>query len=595
MVGRNLGREGEIDYSVRTFAGDIWNFLSGYRWVFVVSLIVRLASELGSYAIPFLLGKIIDVFTDYQNTGESFSSFYYLLAGIALIGVVQVWMRSYSKIYIGVAGAKARQNARQLAINKLMDLELEWHEHEDTGSKIQRVNAGSNYIYRFFSSFLANNGALVFMGIVASVGLFLFIGWKYALFAFVYATIYLALEHHFNKQHSYLTNQLNKLEERISGKIHESASNVLSVKSLGLKGIFQSAAKKQEDVYYKLWYKTKTTSHNKLKYTKSFGALGYALFILVVGFDFINGLVSLGSILVYAAYFNKLRDSLDRLSDASNEYIQTKSAVGRLMTILGRKVFDRESKNLLDVPNNWRKIEFDSVSFAYKGREVLKDFTLTINRGEKIGIAGSSGCGKSTLVKLLLGLYTSKKGEITIDGIPVQKFKHSSLTSAITAVLQDSEMFDMSLEENIGISSEKKEADLLKKAVEVSALSVVVKKLPKGFATLLGEKGYKVSGGERQRIGIARAIYKNSAMFIFDEATSHLDSKTEAQIQNQIETKLGDKTLMIIAHRLSTLKNVDKICFMERGKIIEYGTFSELVDKKGKFNEFYRLQSRKKD
>ncbi|MEK6888856.1 MAG: ABC transporter ATP-binding protein [Nanoarchaeota archaeon] len=598
MGNKEKGSKGERgswkDYPTKRFVKDIAYFLKGHKSIFAFAMFVRLISELGSYAIPFLIGEIIDVFTEYQKTGAPFTNFYYILVGIAVIGVVQVWMRTYSKTYIGVAGAKARQNARQLAINKLMDLELEWHEHEDTGSKIQRVNAGSNYIYRFFSSFLSNNGTVVFTGIFVSIFLFILIGWKYALFAFVYATIYLVVENHFNKQQAYWTDKLNKIDEKISGKIHESASNVLSVKSLGLKGIFRNASEKRENEYYNIWYNAKTSSHNKLRYTKSFGAIGYALFVLLVGLDFVNGLVSLGSILVYAAYFNKLRDSLDKMSDASVEYIQTKSAVGRLMTILGRDVFDRESSDLLEIPKDWKEIRFENVYFDYKGASVLRDFNLVINRGENIGLVGKSGCGKSTLIKLLLGLYKPKQGKILIDNTDIEKFKHSSITNTLTAVLQDSEMFDMSLEENITISALHKDADILRKSIEVSALKEVIKKLPKGLKTIIGEKGYKLSGGERQRIGIARAVYKDTNVILLDEATSHLDSKTEQLIQGGLESETKKKTLILVAHRLSTLKNADRIYFMEKGKIVESGNFDELVRKKGKFYELYKIQSRKK-
>ena len=153
-------------------------------------------------------------------------------------------------------------------------------------------------------------------------------------------------------------------------------------------------------------------------------------------------------------------------------------------------------------------------------------------------------------------------------------------------------MFDMTLAENLSISSLKRNASLLEKSIKISSLAKVIEKLPKGLSTLLGEKGYKVSGGERQRIGIARAIYKNSSVLILDEATSHLDSKTEQDIQESISKELKDKTSIIVAHRLSTLKNVDRIIVMEDGKIVEQGKFNELVKKRGKFFSLYKLQNK---
>ncbi|MBI3334148.1 ABC transporter ATP-binding protein [Candidatus Pacearchaeota archaeon] len=582
----------EQPYPVRSFFGDIWRFLNGYQALFSICLLVRLASELGPFLIAFLLGKVLDFFTSYQS-GDSLALFYYLVAGIALTGIVQVWMRTYSKTAIGVVGARARQRARQLAVNKLMDLEMAWHESEDTGSKIQRVNAGSQHIYRLFSSLLANNGSVVFIGIIGSIGLFSLIGWEYALFALVYAGIYMSIEYYHNRKHSYWVTELAKIDEKISGKIHESASNVLSVKSLGLRERFEKATQKHEDDYYAVWYKTKTTGHNKLKYTKSFAAVGYALFLILVGFDFVHSAITLGSILVYASYFNRLRDALDKISETTSEFIQIKSSVARLMTILGRDVFDRESSSLLAVPSDWKSIRFENVDFTYKNKKVLRNFYLIIRRGERIGIVGRSGCGKSTLVKLLLGLYTPQKGRITIDGIPLERFKHSSLTAILSVVLQDSEMFAMTLEDNITISSDRKDAYLLSKAIKVAELAAVIARMPAKLKTLIGEKGYKVSGGERQRVGIARAVYKDTSMLVLDEATSHLDSKTEAAIQAHLTHELQGKTFLIVAHRLSTLKNVDTIYVMEHGRIIEHGSFKQLIAKRGAFHQLYTLQHKK--
>lgn len=385
---------------------------------------------------------------------------------------------------------------------------------------------------------------------------------------------------------------MNRISEKVSGKFHESASNVLSVKSLGLRNIFEKSTKKYEEQYYKIWLQTKKTGQMKMKVTKSIAAIGYALFLLIVGFDFIAQAITLGSILVFAAYFERLRSALNNVSGTVDSYIQIKSGTGRLMTILGEKVFDRESDNLLEISKSWKKIEFKDVAFKFKKKQVLKNFNLTIKKGEKIGIVGRSGCGKSTITKLLLGLYKIKSGGIYIDGININKFKHSSVTNTITAVLQDSEMFDMTLAENISISTLKRDQNQFNKAVTISSLKDVIDNLPKGFLTLLGEKGYNVSGGERQRIGIARAIYKNSPVLILDEATSHLDSKTEQHIQEHLETELKNKTLIVIAHRLSTLKNIDRILFMEKGRIIEEGRFDELLNKKGEFYNLYRIQSR---
>ncbi len=588
MVAKNTKR----NYTVGDFFRDIWKFLEGdkIRYGFFVGL--RALSEITPFVIAYLLGMIVDFFTTYQS-GQSLNKFYMLVGFIGVAGVLQVLTRMWAKMNCSIIGAKTRQRVREKSMSRLMDLELRWHEKEGAGSKIQKVNEGSNFIYKFFSDFTNNRSISVVVGIFGSLAIFFVLGWQYALFSLIYVVIFLTVERYYSRKLSNWTDEMNKITEKVSGKIHESTSNVLSVKSLGLRDVFVKSTKKYEEEYYKIWLKTKETGQTKMKVTKSFAAIGYALFLLIVGHDFVSQAITLGSILVFAAYFDRLRSSLDNVSETIDTFIQIKSGTGRLMTILGTEVFDRESSDLLDVPKDWKKIHFKNVSFKYKDKKVLKNFNLIINRGEKIGIVGRSGCGKSTLTKLLLGLYKIEEGGIYIDGVNIDKFKHSSVTNTITAVLQDSEMFNMTLAENISISTLKRINGLFDKAIKISALNDLISKLPKGLMTLLGEKGYRVSGGERQRIGIARAIYKNSPVLILDEATSHLDSKTEQYIQEHMGSELKDRTLIIIAHRLSTLKDVDRIIVMEEGKIVEEGKFNELVRKRGTFFNLYKLQNKK--
>ena len=578
-------------YTIHNFFRDIWKFLENNRMKYVFFVFLRALSEVAPFLIAFYLGKIVDFFTVYEK-GQSLNHFYFFISIIGVLGILQVLTRMWAKNGCSVIGAKTRQSVREKSMSRLMDLELQWHENESAGSKIQKVNEGSNYIYRFFSDFTNNRSVSVLMGIFGSVAIFFVLGLKYALFSLVYAGIFLLVERHYSKRLRYWTDEMNKITEKVSGKIHESTSNVLSVKSLGLRKVFEKSTKKCEEEYFKVWSHTKNAGQAKTKITKSFAAVGYALFLLMVGKDFIVDAITLGSILVYAAYFDRLRSSLDHISETIDGFIQIQSGTGRLMTILGQEIFDRESKDLLEIPKSWKKIEFRNLSFKYKDKKILKNFNLTIKRGEKIGIVGKSGCGKSTLTKLLLGLYKIEKGGIYIDGVNVNKFKHSSITNTITAVLQDSEMFDMTLAENISISTLKRNKNMFEKSIDISSLDELVVKLPKGLQTLLGEKGYRVSGGERQRIGIARAIYKNSPVLILDEATSHLDSRTEERIQESIANELKDKTLIIIAHRLSTLKSVDRIIVMKDGKIVEEGKFEELIDKHGIFFDFYQLQNK---
>lgn len=576
----------EVKYTFGRVLKDYWIFLKGKRFEFVFFTILRALSGLGPFIIAYLLGKIIDFFTNYA-AGDSISSFYFMVGGIFITGTLQIWLRFFAKKRMQTIAANIRKEVRVKAMSKLIDLSLKWHEQEETGSKIQKINSGGESIFRGIKDF-SNDGILILTNLIASLTLFLFMDWRYAIFGIVYVLIYLSGEYYFNKKLILRRDELNKIKEKVSGKIHESASNLLTVKSLGLKDKFRISATSYEKRYFDVWVKMRDASQKKLKTIKIFSVFVYASFILLLGLDVVKGTITLGSIVIFSSYFSKLREASEKITHNANDFIAVKSSIGRFMTIFGVETFSNE-KGLANIPSNWKKIEFQNVDFNYKDSNTLKDFNLTINRNEKVGIVGKSGCGKSTLVKLLLRLYEPKRGVIKINSKELKSYKHSSITNNFSIVLQDSEMFNLSLLENITISTTRKNIKMFKKAVNVSQLNPVIKELPQGLNTLIGERGYQLSGGERQRVGIARAIYKDPSLLILDEATSSLDSKTERLIQEEVD-KLKDKTLLIVAHRISTLRNVDRIIVMDKGRIVEEGTFNQLLNKKGKFFQLYKLQ-----
>ncbi len=580
----------KTEYSWSSLFKDYWAILEGKRFRFVFFTILRSLTSLIPFLTAYILGMIIDFFVNY-SVGDSLKQFYIFVIIIGLASVLQVWLRFFAKNYLQTIGAELRAEVKVAAMKKIMNLDLSWHEKEETGSKITKIHSGVGNIYKAIQLF-SNHGIGIPTSLIGALIIFLSLNWVYALYSISFLIIYFLGEYYFNKRVSYWITEWSKIVEKVSGKFHESASNLLTVKSMGLNNIFEKTTSDYEKKAFDVWRKTKDINHLKAKTIKIFSALVYAGFILILGHHIVSGVITVGLIYTFLNYFGNLRKAADEYTNNINKFIEVKTSIGRFMTIFGIEIIDKD-KDKKTIPKNWKKIEFNNVYFKYKDKYVLKNFNLQVKRNEKIGIVGRSGCGKSSLVKLFLGLYPLEKGSIKIDNFDIDNFKHKSITDEISVVLQDSEMFNSSIFENITISSLRKNKLLFEEAIKISQLKELIRKFPNGINTLLGERGYKVSGGERQRIGIARAIYKNSPIMILDEATSSLDSKTESKIQIALEKGFKKKTLLIIAHRLSTLRNVDRIVFMEQGKIVEKGTFNELINKKGKFYKMYNLQKNK--
>jgi len=244
-------------------------------------------------------------------------------------------------------------------------------------------------------------------------------------------------------------------------------------------------------------------------------------------------------------------------------------------------------------PKDWKKISFKNVSFGYGESDVLHDISFDIHRGEKVGIIGLSGAGKSTLFKLLLKEHESYEGEILIDEVPLSEISRQDYFNYSAVVLQDTEVFNLSLRENIVLANnnEAENSSLLERAINVAHVEDVIARLPDGEDTLIGEKGVRLSGGERQRIGIARAVFKSPQLLLLDEATSHLDIESEGKIQSSLHEFFQTVTAVVIAHRLTTIKEMDRIIVVEDGRILEEGSFEELHKKQGRFHELWEKQS----
>ena len=303
-----------------------------------------------------------------------------------------------------------------------------------------------------------------------------------------------------------------------------------------------------------------------------------------------NGLsIANAAFVISAAYsintsFNRINDSLRRYSTMSARAIKAYNNV-----IAPIKVTDQEHAKNLKIKQ--ATIDFDRVSFAYGKNHVFNNFDLHVDNAEKIGVVGLSGAGKTTLCNLLLRMYDVDNGAVKINDIDIRDITQDSLRKNISFVPQEATLFNRTIMENIRYAKPTATKNEVINAAKKAHIHEFISKLPKGYNTLVGNNGIKLSGGQRQRISIARALLKNAPILILDEATSALDSQNELMIQKSLQNAMRGKTTLVIAHRLSTLRNMDKIVVIKHGKIIETGSHKQLLRKNGAYKKLWELQT----
>ena len=247
-------------------------------------------------------------------------------------------------------------------------------------------------------------------------------------------------------------------------------------------------------------------------------------------------------------------------------------------------------KNPKPFLTGWKQIRFKNVSFAYGQELVLKNFSMTVNRGEVVALVGESGSGKSTVVNLLGRFFDPTSGQIYIDETPINEFDLKDLRKHIALVTQDVFLFRDSISENIQSGNLERKDRNVEAAAKAANAHQFISSFPKAYDNPVGERGGFLSGGEKQRISIARAIFKDAPILILDEATSALDSVSELEVQKGLQKLMEGRTAFVIAHRLSTIFNSDRILVMKRGEVVEHGTHKSLLEKGGEYSHFYNLQ-----
>jgi len=554
------------------------------------ALLCLILTKVASVYLPFILKDIVDVLDQKKE-----NAVYLVPLGlVAAYGLVRLSVILFAEIRDTLFGRVTERAMRRIGLKvfkHLHDLDLDFHLNRQTGGlsrDIDRGNSGISFLMRFMIFNIIPTLLEIIMVIVI---LFVNYGIWFALITATSITSYVLYSVKTTNWRTAFIREANNADSSSNTRAIDSLLNYETVK------YFSNEAHEANGYDKQLanWEQAKVK--NRLSLFALNG--GQAVIISVsmtamlglAAYQVANNLMTLGDFVLINAFMMQLFIPLNFLGFVYREVKGSLANIEHMFGLLEKQPNITDKYNAEDLKVSDGLVEFKHVSFAYHDkRPILKDISFTINPGEKVAIVGESGSGKSTLVKLLFRFYDVDDGEIKIDNQTINQVSQHSLRKSIGIVPQDTVLFNDTLFENIkygNISATKKD---IEQAIELSHLSGFIASLPDGDKTRVGERGLKLSGGEKQRVAIARTILKNPPILVFDEATSSLDSHSEQAILSAIKKVAQGHTSLVIAHRLSTIVDADNIIVMHKGEIVEEGNHKSLINKQGHYFTMWQLQ-----
>jgi len=564
--------------------------LKPYRTRFIIASILRLIGDIVWLYPAYALAQIVTFLTTYTK-GQPLQPLFLITLLWALATLIRFICMYYAKFWGFQIGEQIDLDSQLKTIRHLFLLDIGWHEKENAGNKMKKIDRGSDGLNKIVRMWIGNF-IEIGVNLVGAIFIIATFDSQIAIITAIFLLVYFFVSRFYIKRASRASQIVNVAEENMEGLLYESVNNIRSVKVMSMMTpLHKFLTEKASDLLGKV--KTRIFWFQSATLVKSILGQGFRIaMVALICFGILNGHYEVGFLVLFYGYFSNLWTSVSELADTAQDFTIAKYGVGRMTDILNVPIEIDKEEGKVPFPKDWKKITISDLSFSYGSKKVLDSVSFEINRGEKIGIIGLSGAGKSTVFKLLLKEHESYSGNIFLDDIPLKNISKKSYFDHIAVVLQETEVFNFSLRDNVTISNHNHEHDqpLLEKALNVAHVSEFAATLPKNVDTEIGEKGIRLSGGEKQRVGIARAVFKDPQILLLDEATSHLDVESEDKIQDSLHQFFKTVTAVVIAHRLTTIKEMDRILVLENGRIIESGSFDDLYNKKGRFHELWEKQ-----
>lgn len=569
----------------------ILSYIKPYMHRLIFAMFCTIMAAAGNLYIPWIIKDMIDeVLADKNGTMLN-----WIAASIIAIFVVRGLFWYGQNYLMSYVGQSVIIDIRAAVFKKLQRLSVSFYDKNKTGTIMSYV---TNDVNALQSAMVENTIEMITEGfiLIGSVVAMIYLDWRLTLFTVCTFPVVLWFMEFFGKKIRKTGGRIQECTADITSVLQESVASARVIKSFVREDYEVDRFDVENRANFRANMKNAQLMATLTPVVELVAAIGVTMIIWYGGNNVINGTITAGSLVAFLTYAVNISNPIKRLTRVIGNIQKALAAAQRVFMIIDMPEEIAESRDAKQLPEVSGKVEFQNVSFAYDDKgNVITDLSFSVKPGEVIAIVGPSGAGKSTIANLLPRFYDVNKGDIKIDGHSVREVTLDSLREQVGIVPQETMLFNGSVYNNIlygRLDATKEEIEAAAKAANAHDF---IMQLTDGYETKLGDRGVNLSGGQRQRIAIARAILKNPRILILDEATSALDTESERVVQEALDRLMVGRTSFVVAHRLSTVKNADKILVLEKGNLVESGTHDELLALDGLYAHLYKIQYRNKE
>lgn len=569
----------------------ILSYIKPYMHRLLFAMVCTIMAAAGNLYIPWIIKDMIDeVLADKNGTMLN-----WIAASIIAIFIVRGLFWYGQNYLMSYVGQSVIIDIRAAVFKKLQRLSVSFYDKNKTGTIMSYV---TNDVNALQSAMVENTIEMITEGfiLIGSVVAMIYLDWRLTLFTVCTFPVVLWFMEFFGKKIRKTGGRIQECTADITSVLQESVASARVIKSFVREDYEVDRFDVENKANFRANMKNAQLMATLTPVVELVAAIGVTMIIWYGGNNVINGTITAGSLVAFLTYAVNISNPIKRLTRVIGNIQKALAAAQRVFMIIDMPEEIAESRDAKQLPEVSGKVEFQNVSFAYNDKgNVITDLSFSVKPGEVIAIVGPSGAGKSTIANLLPRFYDVNKGDIKIDGHSVREVTLDSLREQVGIVPQETMLFNGSVYNNIlygRLDATKEEIEAVAKAANAHDF---IMQLTDGYETKLGDRGVNLSGGQRQRIAIARAILKNPRILILDEATSALDTESERVVQEALDRLMVGRTSFVIAHRLSTVKNADKILVLEKGNLVESGTHDELLALDGLYAHLYKIQYRNKE